>query len=351
MSQEKTTQRIRAGLVGVLKIGFAGAIICAFAFALVIFDSPSGEVSEAEADIWAFFASETTKHEDFVRTLQEEGMSPPREYDYHGNRVFFSYDTTRERPRQVMNRFEQAFKRNGVNKYVHGTAREPIHPTHVKDEDTLAQGWVGLSEIWTGGMVPVEVTRNRMAMVGLETPQGAETLDEVLVETGAGKIAVEDMVGAVRVLEANRDERSGQTTITAVWSDENLDLRKFRPDPRTRSEGGAHPIEFQIPTCPRCVRVSRLSGTEQEAGYHTILYRSQSSINEVLRFYENRMQDYGWRSDDSMRGLVALQQRQLAPGAMESEIRAYRRDAMMLTLLIYRDRHDGQTYIQIGTNQ
>lgn len=351
MSDQTSRPQFHQALWGFLKIGVAGAVICAMAVALVIFDSPDGQVSEADADIWHYFAGETSKHEQFVRSLQDEGMSEPREYDYHGNRVFFSYDITNERPRQVLNRFERTFKRNGVNKYIHGTAREPIHPSHVNDEDTLAQGWVGLSEIWTGGMVPVELTRNRLAMVGLETPEGAQELDEVIAETAGGHVAVEDTVGAVRVLEATRDERTNKTTITAVWSDENLDLRKFRPNTRARPEGTSHPFEAEIPICPRCERVSRLSGTEQEEGYHTLLYRSPLPINEVLSFYENRMPQFGWANDPGMRGIVALQQQRMAPVSMETEFRAYRKDNMLLNAMIYRDEIDGGTYVQMTTSR
>lgn len=348
MEDQSLNDRIVEGGWTLLKLACAGGIIFAVAMAFVTLGL-GGDVSEAEADIWTVFASETSKHEAFVETLEDEGMAPPREYDFNGNRTFFSYDTTRESPRQVMYRFQQALVENGVNRNFHATAREPVEPRQVRDDDTLVQGYAGVTELFTGGLIPIEVRRNRMAMIGFETPQGAEYFEDVLLETELGRAAPEDMVGAMRYIDAERDERTGETTITAVWSDEQLDLRKF--DPTTPSEGTVHPFEFEVPNCPGCQRVSRLSGTEQEQGYHSLLYRSPESIARVASFFDRHMGEYGWQAEKSLDGLAVLQQRALAPDPNATQIRSYMRDGIQLTVMIYRDFDDGHTYVKKMTNR
>ncbi len=349
MNDSNTHKRLVSGTWVVIKLGVAGAVIAAIAFSFVTFDNPRGEVAEAEADIWDIFSQETSKHEAFMKTLEEEGMAPPRRYDHNGNQVFFSYDTTRESPRQVMHRYQDAFVRNDVNLMAHHTVREPIAPDQVDDADTMLQGSAGLNEVFMGGLIPIELTRNRMAMVGIETKEGARDMEDLLLETELGRVSPEEFVGGIRYVDAFREQGSLETTVTAVWSDEHLDLSKFRSD--SRAEGTVHPIEMEIPSCMRCTRVSRFSGTEHEEGFHSILYRSeQQSIHELVDFYDLHMERYGWQPDPSMHGFNALQAQALAPNDRDSEIRAFVKDGLHLTLMIYYDEQDGNNYVKIQTN-
>lgn len=348
MSDSKLHERLISGTWVVVKLMVAGAAIAAIGFGFVTFDNPSGDVAEAEADVWDVFMNQTSKHEAFMKTLEKEGMEPPRQYDHNGNQVFFSYDTTRESPRQVMHRFQNAFAENDVNEIAHHTVREPIEPELVRDNETMLQGSAGLNEVFTGGLIPIELRRNRMAMVGVETNKGARDMEDLMLETELGRKSPEDYVGSIRYVDAFRQEGNLETTITAVWSDEHLDLSKFRSG--SGAEGTVHPIEMEIPTCMRCTRVTRFSGTGQEQGFHSILYRSEQSILDLVDFYDLHMERRGWQVDPSMHGLNSLQNQALAPDDRDSEIRAYVKDGMHLTLMIYYDEFDNQNYVKIMTN-
>ena len=346
MSKSTETHHPTLGLIllSLGKFGLAVLVVVFIAFGFLIFSSPTGDVAEAEADIWDLFPSQSTKNQKFTKTLEREGMSKPRQFDHNGNQVFFSHMTTRQSPREVMLRFQEAFVREGVNTHFHNTARVPVDPGEVEDLDTIVQGLAGADEFFSGGLVPMMVTRNHMYMVGIDTPEKAENIDDAIIESRIGAVTPPEIVGAFRYLDANREEGSLQTTVTAVWSDEHFDLRKLST--LSQTQGTVHQIEFEVPICQGCSRVTRLSGTGRESNRHTILYRSPHSVNAVISFYENHMMRYGWETDPSTRSLAELHRRELAPQDI-SQVRAYLRDDQRLTLAVYRDYVDGFTYARI----
>lgn len=339
----------RAGVL-VCKLSVAGAVIAAVAFAVVAFDGPTGEVSDAEADIWTVVAGDTSKHEDFVDVLEDEGMSEPRQFDHNGNQVYFSHDTTRESPMEVLDRYQRAFVREGVNRNYHEQVRDPVDPRDVENMETFYQGMAGMSDFMTGGLVPVETKRNRMTMVGIETPEQADNLEDLIVETDRGLADPEDVIGAFRYIDAEREEGSRETTVTAVWSDEYFDLDRLGAgnyDVETM-----HPIERHIPVCRGCERVTRFSGTGDEADQHGLLYRSSRPLDDVVSYYEEEMPRHGWREDPGLAGVAEMQRRSLAPSSRHGEVRSFiNEDELQLTMIIYRDQYDGEVYVRMMTNQ
>ncbi|MFU8803615.1 MAG: hypothetical protein ACNA8W_07395 [Bradymonadaceae bacterium] len=323
------------------KVALAGASILAIGFALVVFSSPTGDVAEAEADIWDLFRGPTSKHQNFVQALREEGMSAPRSYDWNGNKVFFSYSTTNETPTEVMGRMQDALARNGVNKRAHFSAREPVPMEEEPDEETFLQAVVGANDFFTGGMIPITTTRNHMAMVGMETKGKAKDLDEFLKEWDGANRDVDSLVGAIRYLDAEREEGSLLTTITATWSDEDFDLTKFQP----HAQGTAHLIDFEIPMCVGCTRVSRISGERHESDYHSLLYQSPTSVAQTAGFYDSAMLSRGWQLDPALRAVLNMQEKDMVYYE-GGRMRSYVRDGQKLTLLVYADSHDGSTYVK-----
>ena len=340
-------------VVGLAKFGLTAVVIAGIAFGFVAFDTPTGDVAEAEADVWSVFTRDVSSHEKFMKVLEQEGMQPPRQYDYNGNQVFFSYDTTRESPRAVMIRYQEAFVREGVNAHFHPGVRNPSTPEEM-DLDTpggqhaMTQAFVGVDDMFTGGMVPVENTRNSVRMVGFQTKGDAGDVAQLLQESESGRRSPDEFIGAIRYMDATREEGSLETTITAVWSDEYLDMEKFRPN--TRSTDTVHPIEYEIPACTGCSRVARLSGTEHEADMHNLLYRSRSGVQEVVSFYDRHMGSYGWELEPAMRGLNRLQENGYATEDA-AQIRAYIKNGMHLTVVVYPDFETGHTYVKMMTNR
>lgn len=352
MKMRAGSERFLKAFLNLGKMILAGAIVAAIGFAFVVFDDPTGEVSTAEADLWSVFTRETSNHTKFMNVLKKEGMEPPRQYDYNGNQVYFSYATTRESPRQVMHRFQEAFVREGLNKHFHPGVRKPVDPGGVEMGTVAADGLalqslVGADDLFTGGMIPVVDTRNQMMMVGLQTKGGAKDLMEALSETQGGKLPLENVLGALRYLDATREEGSLQTTITAVWSDEHLDMNKFRS--LRQSDRTAHPVEMLIPVCGGCERVARLSGTGDEENMHNLLYRSRRSVHEITRDFDRNMGKYGWQPEPAMNQLNRLQREGYAPDRA-AQIRSYMREGLNLTMIIYPDFNEGRTYVKMITS-
>ena len=337
-------------IVPLLKLGLTGAIIAAIAFAFVVFDNPRGDIQEAEADLWDVFVRNHTKHERFLRTLEREGMSAPRQYDYNGNQVYFSYQTTRESPQEVLLRYQEALNREGVNDaFFRGAPTEGQDPREIENPEDVILGVHGMEAFFSGSLVPAYTVHNSMAMVGVETKGGAENFLDVLVESRGGSVAPEDLISSFRYIDAFRQDGSLETHVTAVWTDEDFDLRKHRLGDRYGS-GTVHPIELEIPVCIGCERVARLSGTGAEANLHSFLWRTRLPDFEVLSFYDRYMGEYGWEPEPPMRGMTSLMDRGYAPYETAT-VRSYNRGPLNLTLIVYFDYEDGFTYVKALTTQ
>src|SRR5699024_9378650 len=140
-----------------------------------------------------------------------------------------------------------------------------------------------------------------------------------------------------------------KTTITAVWSDEYLDLNRFDPRSPASREGTVHPVELEIPICQGCSRVSRLSGSDREENQHSILYRSGQPISELIRYYVRNMGRYGWQTEPVVKSMNEMLERDLMP-SKAAQFRTYRKDDLSLTMIAYYDHTTQSTYVKIITS-
>lgn len=97
-----------------LKIGLAGASLVVIATLIVIF-GPEGDVSDSEALVWDMGVFEQSRTQKFAQSLEHLGHSPPENYEYNGNDVYFSKRIVDEQPRQLLREYQQTFVDRGLN--------------------------------------------------------------------------------------------------------------------------------------------------------------------------------------------------------------------------------------------
>ena len=318
---------------------------------------PAEPVKQAEADIALLdFVAPETKHERFIHTLVEEGMEEPRSYDWNGNKFFFTMTKTEEKPLEVMRRFQRAFVRNGVNKKAHMT-RSPRSTTpsrlhrlkqaseaqRRRSAHIYEQNLERLDDFFGGGVVPTQISGDYVAMAGTTSDERADGGFEFLLEQLRSEAPVEESVRAMRFMDARYDDKSGMTTVTATWSDEELDIPGLAGE---RPMLGASQYDPDIPACIGCERKLRFAGEGAEEAYTSTVFHGDSSPQRTMDFYDHALGSRGWALSPASYMLEGLTRRGVAPdqGAM---IRSYGRDTNFITLMSYRDEDTGRTITQV----
>lgn len=341
-----------------LKLGGAGATICAIAWAfLTLSPDPVEPVKQAEADIFSLdFAAPKSKEARFVEALQDEGMEKPRTYDWNGNTFFFSMKQTKDDPLTVMRDFQHTFARRGVNKKAHlklpPSIANALPPQDLKEaapagqkrsSEIYTQNLERLDDFFSGGVVPTEVGRDYIAMAGTTSKQGADSglsfLEERLKNVHN---PIESNVAAMRFIDARRNPHTGLTTVTATWSDKNLDFRKFRNE----RDVLALSADEEIPTCIGCERLMRFAGHGDESDYTNHSFRGGGSPQQVASFYDRALSARGWEAAESSKAMELMRRRGLGPknGAI---FRTYVRGDTFLNVVIYTNERTGETTAQL----
>jgi len=330
------------------KLAFTGATVFAIGWiGLTVGDTKTG-VKEAQADIWSLDFAPKSRQQRFVETLMDEGMEKPRAYDFNGNQMFFSTATTNESPVQVLRRFQDGFVRHGVNKKRHDqlppALQNAVGLAHIKDappaerQKTLAvykRNFEHLNGLFSGEVVPMQVSRNRVMMMGTGSNDGAkkgiEFLHESLTNLKKGKDPINDTVDVMRYVEAYR-QPNGKTRINAIYSDENLDLDKFKHDTESVGTG----VSSTVPSCLGCKRMFRVKG-ESEQEYAANGFESHGTPADSMAFYDRALANRGWHKTDASKFLDEARRRGAAPD--DALLANYSRDGRFITLIAYPDEH------------
>lgn len=286
------------------KIAVCAALVAAIGGAIALV---GGE--DARADIAALDWVPLDKHERFVDTLRRRGMSRPRSYDWNGNTVYFSTKTTDRRPMQVLRSMQDAFVMEGVNKRTY--LRAPFGSQMTGGPRAFRTGSDAYAELLDGGMIPMAVGRDRVVMTGVELRDGA-AMPEVLDAMLADRSRVAQMVRRLRYVEAYRTRDSRKTVVNAVWSDGDLDMRRFTPNSSAAGAAGPSP-PLDLPICPGCERKRRFAGEGGEAGWIDTIVHGSLSARSAYDFYLRELTGRGWQTSQSQRLLGAVAQRGLGP--------------------------------------
>ena len=320
------------------KLLVCAAVVCAIGAAIVAFGG-----HEAQADITALDWLPHSKHQRFIDTLRREGMSRPRSYDWNGNKVFFSTKTTDDSPMQVLRRFQDAFVREGINQKTY--LRAPLGAQMTAGPKAFREGSDAYKELIDGAMIPMETSKNRVVMTGVELA-GDATMEEVLGTVLTERERLPEMVEQLRYVEAYRAGERGRTTINAVWSDDELDMRQFGPNPPMNESVFGLPADMDVPVCPGCERKRRFAGEQTEEGFVETIVVGPLTTRSAYDFYLRELTRRGWQTSASQRLLAKVQQKGLGPNRNELFLSFARADER-LQVLIYREPGARQTTIHL----
>lgn len=163
----------------------------------------------------------------------------------------------------------------------------------------------------------------------------------------AEKIA-EDFVSRVegyRSIEAFRDQKSGQTVVTASWSDEEFDMKSVLPDryeTETQTDG-------PVPACHSCKQAWNFAGSGSESPYSSNEFWSQESVDRVAVDYIKTLAADGWEFRDGEPLMQQLYSRMNMPVEGGKYLR-FSRGNKHMTLHIRPDRDNGRTSVSAFTS-
>lgn len=323
-----------------LKVGAAGATIFAVGWGMLVLEpKPEAPVAEANADIFGFDFLDTSQQYKFAKSLKEEGMEKPRVYDHNGNTIYFSTMTTKEAPREVLERFQRRFVEEGLNKHVHYD--RPMGDLHVYEElkadpalraraKKESDANFAYMDDYVGGMVPMMVSDDAFVMSGVTSNNESDDLDEYIEETLAQKMVdpdhfdVGDNVKAMRYMDAAIE--NGHTRVTAVWSGGDYDPEKI-----VDQGGGDLNVNPDIPVCPGCTRQFHLEGkTESEYAQHGFNGYNMS-VDQVIAYYERSLVAKGWERSDTQYVMEVAEQQGYKP-VEDVQMRQFARGTDFLTV-------------------
>ncbi len=336
------------------KILLAGATIAAiWTLMLVVSDEGEPTVKEADADIMSLAMGGETNTDKFVDALDNLGMDEPRPYDWNGNKVFFSTQLTNESPEQVLVRFQREFVRAGINSKPFDDSVRPadssIDPNRwqamPKDQaedasEQLEERWDRDSAFFGGGIVPITVDKDYVAMAGTvsksQAKDGFDFLKELHKKKGK---PLTEHVGAMRFIEATNVGKG--TRVNAIWSDEDIEFSKFTATEKASNVS----MSARIPSCMGCTRLMRFAGeAEEEQGYVMNIYEGTLSVGETVEFYERAMANRGWRLAKSTTMLRRLEQQGVKPRT-NGEVLSFEKDGEFATILVHPEA--GKTSVQV----
>lgn len=147
-------------------------------------------------------------------------------------------------------------------------------------------------------------------------------------------------IRAMRHVEAVRDPESNTTSVTAVWSDEDMDPKRFMTD--TFGYDKSAKVRGAVPPCPGCRRIWNFGGTSTEKDYVTNTFVSTDSIGRVADFYLRELTSQGWQLSDSSNKTAELIQVDQAQSTTR-HLR-FQREDKFLTVRVGQDEN-GQTEV------
>lgn len=342
----------------VIKISAAGATIFAIGVAMVVLQPTVEEpVAQADADIAAFNFAPKSQQQRFVDTLREQGMERPRAYDHNGNKMFFSTATTKESPRQVLERFQRGFVENGVNESVHLSPAFPdfdsngflqaydkknkVELTRLAKENQLRTSHLN---DYIGGVVPMMVGDDHVVMAGASTQNQSDNfvewyneIDENRKERPKGATADPTFgVNAMRFVEAFREGSS--TRVLAIWSDEDYQAGKIV------DRGEDLNVDPELPSCPGCKRLYNVTG-ETEVDYSTAAYASGGhTVEDIAAFYDRVLRQKGWELSDTAKVMDTFERTGIKPRT-DGKMVQYARGGDFLTLVAWPTDRGAQVHL------
>lgn len=293
----------------VLKLGLAGAVICAIWFLALTQDpvEPVGEVAPAHADVNWFQGKDGGE---FTRAMASLGLKP-RPYDLNGNVIYFASGTADKTPTEIEGIVQDTLVQYGVNSKDY--SKEPAMGTEVgawqmpKDPNAQAD-WDafqanidktrgGRDAMMNGEVITTIREPSFVRMVGVDWNQSVDEVVERMKSESADAtpdLAPKSLMGGYKFVEAMYDPGSGKTDITAVWTGKEFDARKMDNTAFVQQEADPN-----VPACIGCTRDFRMQALDKDEPLRANKWHTLSSPKTTYDFYVKAMSQRGWRISKS----------------------------------------------------
>lgn len=153
-----------------------------------------------------------------------------------------------------------------------------------------------------------------------------------------------ERIHGYRSIEAFRNKKSGQTVVTASWSDGDFDMTKVLPS----EYGLPDQDDTPVPLCSSCKRAYSFVGSGGESGDSSNEIWSNESVDRVAADYVDTLVDEGWEFRDGAPVVQKLYQAMEMPDEGGRTMRFARGDRH-LTLQFRTDRERGRTEVTAFT--
>lgn len=280
MSTRETEETLRLKRL-IVKLLLCASATAGIGWAIVTLDPGTGEVAEAEADVWNFGMFKRTNTQKFASSLQRLGHEPPRSYDLNGNKVFFSVRSTNKRPTELVEEYQRVFTEEGLNTEPHGYERRPTKR---------------FKQMMGGQIVPLTVARTSVVMGGFTTPDSPaspeewEAMSDRYVDAyNNGEIDSHDVFTGYRHIQADWNPTKRKTFVTASWSDEEFDMRRLSGADTERM-----PTEQVVPKCHACTRLIRWETDERDVPYTINVFHAEQDAANSASFYQRKLAEDRW---------------------------------------------------------
>lgn len=355
MNNNTSTRRQLSSAV--LKVLAAALTINAVAWGILILQ-PDGEVKESSADIamLSFLPNSSTQR--FVTALDRLGHEPPRAYTYEGNDVFFSVNFSPKRPEELLRDYQDEFVRQGVNEKAYAPLKS--EPYEITDFSTVTdEHSARIAAMLSGQLVPREVSPDKFVLHAAQlrsdvtnSPDEINKAEEFEKMIGnmspAAKQNVrgfENLFKSFRHVTAEWSEEDRATTITAVWSGEDYDVRKILP----KEAGGittGRGADPDVPPCFGCERISSFESQQPDEPFKTYVFTSNQSPQHVIQTYARLLPSRGWIETEASRGSRDLIAKQPSTTPADGLLFNYvRGEGEQLTMTVHYNTALSQTHI------
>lgn len=322
------------------KLGLCGTTIVVIAV-LFLTVHPKEGIQPAEADITDFFPTNLITGKDFTQLANNSGLRP-KPYQVNGNDVYLAVGKTEMPPQEVLSFYQKRFVQAGINPREFHEVPPAKYQRKFVD---IGKGDLSPDELeynmtmLTGGVVPLVVDSEYVAMGGILPRSGAKNMDELF--EGWSYEGERSGADGFRFLDAQRDEKSGLTRVTSVWSDRDFDWQKME-----KPRAGDVAPDLEVPACMGCSVLMRMKSMDPKERYQANLYEATTPGAHVAAFYEKTMRNRNWQRSDANRTLdyVRAQYPDLMPRP-DAELLHFTQGKRELTIAIIPDARTYRTMV------
>jgi hypothetical protein len=215
--------------------------------------------------------------EKFVNALDDMGHTPPQAYELNGNKVFFSQNLVDAEPKEVLEDYQDAFVQQGLNDRAFNS---------FSSMEMMQRTRTGL----TGGIVPVEIREDYVAMNGVLPASGADNTKELMNAYDPTKTISETFDG-YRWVEVFKTPKRGQSRVIASWSNDQFDFAKMEIPKTDLTEMD---LPREVPLCTGCAMMNQFSDIDSSGEHETFIFTSDQTMSQLRHFYEREMKARGW---------------------------------------------------------